>query len=109
MASTSFSKSFGSVVGAYRLMVSPSFEIKNLVKFHLFKGMFDGNGHTINVNLNGGGEALALFHVIDGATIQNVKVTGTITSSNHRPATFAAFVEGTCKKERDTSGLLSLI
>ena len=59
-----------------------------------FKGMFDGNGHTINVNLNGGGEALALFHVIDGATIQNVKVMGTVTSSNHRPATFAAFVEG---------------
>ena len=59
-----------------------------------FKGTFDGNGHTINVNLNGGGEALALFHVIDGATIQNVKVMGTVTSSNHRPATFAAFVEG---------------
>ena len=30
----SFSKSLGSAVGAKRLMVSPSFEIRNLVKFH---------------------------------------------------------------------------
>ena len=59
-----------------------------------FCGTFDGNGHTINVNLRGGGEGLALFYIIDGATIQNVNVTGTINSSYHRPATFAAFVEG---------------
>ena len=59
-----------------------------------FKGTLDGNGHTINVNLSGGGQGLALFYIIDGATIQNVKVTGTITSSYHRPATFAAFVNG---------------
>ena len=59
-----------------------------------FSGTLDGNGHTINVNLNGGGEALALFYAIDRATIQNVKVMGTISSSNHRPATFTAFVGG---------------
>ncbi len=40
MASMSFSKSLGSVVGAYRLMVSPSFEIRNLVKFHLMSLSF---------------------------------------------------------------------
>jgi len=33
-ASTSFSNSLGSDVGAKRLMVLPSFEIRNLVKFH---------------------------------------------------------------------------
>ena len=59
-----------------------------------FCGTFEGNGHTINVNLRGGGQGLALFYTIDGATIQNVKVTGSVTSSYHRPATFAAFVEG---------------
>ena len=59
-----------------------------------FKGTLDGNGHTINISLNGGGQGLALFYTIDGATIQNVKVTGTVTSSYHRPATFAAFVNG---------------
>ena len=59
-----------------------------------FKGTLDGNGHTINLNLRGGGQGLALFYVIDGATIKNVRVTGTVTSSYHRPATFAAFVDG---------------
>ena len=59
-----------------------------------FKGMFDGNGHTINLNLSGDGQGLALFYAIEGATIQNMKVTGGVTSSYHRPATFAAFVEG---------------
>ena len=59
-----------------------------------FKGTFDGNGHTISLNLKGGGEGLALFYAIDGATIQNVKVTGAITSSYHRPATFTSFVGG---------------
>ena len=59
-----------------------------------FKGTFDGNGHTISVNLNEGGDGLALFYIVDGATIQNVKVTGTITSSYHRPATFVALVYG---------------
>ena len=59
-----------------------------------FCGTFDGNGHTINVKLIGDGEGLALFYIIDGATIQNVNVAGTINSSYHRPATFAAFVEG---------------
>ena len=59
-----------------------------------FSGTLDGNGHTINVSLNGGGEALALFYAIDGATIQNVKVMGTISSSNHRPATFTAIANG---------------
>ena len=59
-----------------------------------FKGTFDGNGHTISVKLSGGADGLALFYIIDGATIQNVKVTGTITSSLHRPATFVALVYG---------------
>ena len=59
-----------------------------------FCGTFDGNGHTINVKLIGDGEGLALFYIIDGATIQNVNVKGTINSSYHRPATFAAHVEG---------------
>ena len=61
-----------------------------------FKGTFDGSGYTINLNLNGGGDALALFYAIDAATIQNVKVTGTITSNYHRPATFTSYVVGNC-------------
>ena len=61
---------------------------------HPFKGTFDGCGNTLNVNLSGGGDGISLFYKIIGATIQNVKVTGSITSSYQRPATFASFVEG---------------
>ena len=59
-----------------------------------FCGTLNGNGHTINVNLSGGGEGLALFYEINGATIRNLKVTGSITSSDRRPATLASFVNG---------------
>ncbi len=59
-----------------------------------FSGTLDGNGHTITVNLTGGGDGVSLFYFISGATIQNLKVTGNITSSRYRPAAFASFVEG---------------
>ena len=68
--------------------------IVNTMVVGTFKGTFDGDGHTISVNLKGGADGLALFYIIDGATIQNVKVTGNITSSYHRPATFVALVYG---------------
>ena len=59
-----------------------------------FSGTFDGNGHTIKLNLVGDGEGLAPFYSIDAATIQNVKVTGTVISSNYRPASLTSFVSG---------------
>ena len=60
----------------------------------LFKGNLDGKGHTITANINGGGEGTALFYQIEDATIQNLKVRGSITTNYHRPATFAALVSG---------------
>ena len=63
----------------------------------VFKGTFDGDGHTISVSISvsnsGDGESQALFREINGATIRNVNVTGTI-QGNQRPATFASFVGG---------------
>ena len=59
-----------------------------------FRGTFDGNGHTITVNLNGGDEGIALFYELEDATVQNVRVKGSISSSYHRPATFASFAKG---------------
>ena len=61
-----------------------------------FKGTFDGNDHSITVNLSGGSQGLALFYAINAATIQNLKVMGTVTSTSNRPATFASFVRGIC-------------
>ena len=44
-----------------------------------FAGTFDGGGHTINVNINNtSDQGTALFRYISGATIKNVKVTGTV-------------------------------
>lgn len=63
-----------------------------------FKGTFDGRGRTIWVNLSANstsdGKHVALFGSINGATIQNVRVEGDITSNNLNLGTFAGRVEG---------------
>ena len=46
----------------------------------LFKGIFDGNGHTINVNMTATGPNCAPFYGVQDATIKNLVVTGSITS-----------------------------
>ena len=47
-----------------------------------FCGTFDGQGHTINVDLNvSGNEAAGLFCYVKGATIKNLTVTGTINNT----------------------------
>lgn len=46
-----------------------------------YGGTFDGNGHTITVNINAKSMYAAPFSFVDGATIKNLKVDGTITST----------------------------
>lgn len=64
-----------------------------------FKGTFNGRGRTIWVNLSASstsdGQNVGLFGSINGATIQNVKVEGNITSNNYNLGTFAGRVGGT--------------
>ena len=62
--------------------------------YHAFSGTLDGDYHTITANLSGDGYGTALFYVIDGATLTNMRVRGTVATTGRRPATFAAFVEG---------------
>ena len=51
---------------------------------NLFRGTFDGCGHTLHLNIQGGNsEGAAPFHYIGGATIKNVKTTGTVSGANH--------------------------
>ena len=48
-----------------------------------FSGTFDGNGQTLTFNQNNATEQyIAPFRYINSATIQNLKVAGTVTSSN---------------------------
>lgn len=49
-----------------------------------FKGIFDGGGHTLNCSIDDTSQdGTAPFRYINGATIMNVKVAGTVTGHNH--------------------------
>ena len=51
---------------------------------HPFMGIFDGQGHTLNVNISDTqNQGTAPFRYIYGATIKNVKTTGTINGTMH--------------------------
>ena len=50
---------------------------------HRFKGIFEGNGHSLTMSLDTNGEYSAPFRYIDGATIQNLHTYGYI-SSNYK-------------------------
>lgn len=50
-------------------------------KDHAFNGTFDGAGHTITATLNSSAANCAPFAYTYGATIKNLHVTGTITTS----------------------------
>jgi hypothetical protein len=43
-----------------------------------FAGTFDGQGHTITLNMTANRQFTSLFSYVDGATFQNLKVDGTI-------------------------------
>ena len=59
-----------------------------------FSGTFDGNGKTLNVTFSGSGSWTALFGALNGATIKNMHITGSISTSALRPATIAGFISG---------------
>lgn len=61
-----------------------------------FSGTFLGNGHTITVALtDDGNQGLAPFRYIKGATIKDLKVAGTIASSQYHTSGLVGFAEGT--------------
>ena len=47
-----------------------------------FKGSYDGQGHTLNVNISDAGAA-APFGSVSGATIKDLTVTGTVSGGRH--------------------------
>ena len=49
---------------------------------HPFKGNFDGGGHNINVNINTGNSCSALFYEACGATIRNIRLSGSVTGTS---------------------------
>ena len=60
-----------------------------------FQGTFLGNGHTITANITDtGNQGTALFRYINGATIKDLTVGGTITGGMHAAA-IVGFAQGT--------------
>ena len=59
-----------------------------------FKGTFDGQEHTINANISGNTGGEAVFSGIDGATIRNLTLSGSITGGQHCGA-LVGFASGT--------------
>ena len=57
-----------------------------------FAGTFDGDGHTITVNLSGGSRT-ALFGYVSG-TIQNLKVAGSVTSTGSNSGGIVGYLNG---------------
>jgi len=70
-----------------------------------YGGTFDGNGKTITIALNGG-ENIAPFGYLDGATIKNLSVAGTITASGKCAAGIAAHTYGDTLIEKCISSVV---
>lgn len=59
-----------------------------------FSGTFDGGGHTLTFNYTATGDNAAPFAYITGATIENLRVAGTITTSKKFAAGIVAISNG---------------
>ena len=70
--------------------------VKGNVQQNAFSGTFDGDGHTITATItDNSNQGAALFSYINGATIKNLKVAGTINSSQRHAAAIVGFSKGT--------------
>lgn len=83
-----------------------------------FKGIFDGNGHTVSdLYINSSGSNLGLFGQVDGAEIKNVTVRGNVTGfyeeGNEQSGQYVGLVLGfgasntkleNCKSEGSVTG-----
>ena len=61
-----------------------------------FSGTYDGDGNTLNLDLNTTTPHTAPFRLIVDATIKNVVTTGSVHSTNNHPSGLVGFTDGTC-------------
>lgn len=59
-----------------------------------FQGIFDGNGHTLTVNLTNSGGNVAPFYYLNGGTIMNLTVAGGVTTAGSFNAGLVARTHG---------------
>lgn len=62
---------------------------------HDYNGIFDGQGHSINVSYDSSEDNAALFRFVNSGTIRNLITTGEVKSSNKHNAGIVANISGT--------------
>ena len=72
---------------------------------HKFCGTFLGNGRTLTISLSANTNDCAPFLCLDGATIQDLTITGTITTPEKYGASIAAHTYGTTNITNCTSNV----
>ena len=60
---------------------------------YAYRGTFEGNGHTLNLNISDNSMNTALFSHVSTATFRNLKLTGTVSSTQKHQASLAAYLE----------------
>ena len=63
-------------------------------EFIPFRGTFDGAGHKLTFNHTTTGKVAAPFRCVDGATVENLHVSGTINTSSNYTAGLMGYVTG---------------
>ena len=76
---------------------------------HPFTGHFDGGWHTLNITINRTGIYAAPFGVVDGATIENLKVVGTISTDNKFAGGIVGWVNNTETNETHINNCISAV
>lgn len=71
-----------------------------------FKGVFDGDSHTMTLNLTATTENCAPFKYLSGATIKNLNIAGTVTTSSKLGASIAAHTYSTTNIQNCTSSVI---
>ena len=81
--------------GIYRL--TADLDLDNVARspFGEFKGLFDGNGHTIsNVNISANSDNVGLFSGLKNATVRNLSIRGGRISGGSRVGGLVGYVTG---------------
>ena len=71
-----------------------------------FKGVFDGDSHTMTLNLTATTENCAPFKYLSSATIKNLNIAGTVTTSSKLGASIAAHTYNTTNIQNCTSSVI---
>lgn len=76
---------------------------------HPFTGHFDGGWHTLNITINRTGIYAAPFGVVNGATIENLKVVGTISTDNKFAGGIVGWVNNSGTNETHINNCISAV